>query len=128
MEFGELFRIAGTAARLRKMPHDVQGRGVNDQVDSVTGQTLATKLRSLRTDTWADRRVRQQELARALHVSNSTISEWESARAGTPTPSRESLYKIATFFSTRRTLVPSGGEGQPPRLVADLTDAEAAAA
>ena len=126
MEFGELFRIAGTAARLRKMPHDVQGRGVNDQVDSVTGQTLATKLRSLRTDTWADRRVRQQELARALHVSNSTISEWESARAGTPTPSRESLYKIATFFSTRRTLVPSGGEGQPPRLVTDLTDAEAA--
>lgn len=99
---------------------------MRNQVDHADDQALPARLYNLRMGTWAGRPVQQQELARALGVSKSMVSGWESSRPGTPMPGPEWLYKIATFFSTRRTLDPSIGDRRSPHLVADLDADEAA--
>jgi transcriptional regulator with XRE-family HTH domain len=79
---------------------------------------LSTRLRQLRAERWP-RRVRQGQLASALGIQNTSISEWESDRADAKQPNDERLHDIATFFATPRSL-------NPPRLLSDdeLTDEE----
>src|SRR6185312_660695 len=74
---------------------------------------LADYLRELRTSRWPGRRVNQQELATALGIGNSSVSNWESrTNPMVPIPSR--LVDIATFFATRRSL-----SGPAPHLLRD---------
>lgn len=87
-------------------------------------RALAQRLRALREQHWADRRVTQQQLAEAFGgdrpLSESLISSWESPRTPVqPPPNR--LYAYATFFATRRSVA-----GDRARLLtnAELTEDE----
>ena len=75
---------------------------------------LALRLRYLRTEHWADSKLTQSALAKALDkeapLSPATVASWENAN--TPKmPPRERVVAYAQFFATRRSL------GPPPALV-----------
>jgi transcriptional regulator with XRE-family HTH domain len=80
---------------------------------------LADCLRVLRTSHWPGRRVTQSELASALGIGNSSVSNWES-RTSPMIPAPNRLVDIATFFATRRSLSGAG----PHLLRDDLTPDE----
>jgi hypothetical protein len=68
---------------------------------------LARRLRALRQEHWADRRITQTQLAKAFSiekpVSGPLISSWESPNNPTvPPPDRLAAY--ATFFATERSV------------------------
>jgi transcriptional regulator with XRE-family HTH domain len=67
---------------------------------------LAERLRSLRTEGFADRRLTQGELAEALGASVPLISSWES-RTNPKNPPRGRLEAYATFFATERSVAQS---------------------
>ena len=67
---------------------------------------LARRLRSLRTEGFAGRRLTQGELAEALGASVPLISSWES-RTNPKNPPRERLAAYATFFATERSVAQS---------------------
>jgi len=67
---------------------------------------LARRLRSLRTDGFAGRRLTQGELAEALGASVPLLSSWES-RTNPKPPPRERLAAFATFFATERSVAQS---------------------
>lgn len=67
---------------------------------------LARRLRSLRTEGFAGRRLTQGELAEALGTSVPLISSWES-RTNPKPPPRERLAAYASFFATERSLAQS---------------------
>jgi transcriptional regulator with XRE-family HTH domain len=85
---------------------------------------LACRLRQLRQQQWPDKRITQQELARALSrhesLSAATVSAWEST-ISPKLPPIHRLEAYATFFATYRSV-----EHYPPLLLdlADLSDAE----
>jgi hypothetical protein len=87
---------------------------------------LALRLRFLRTDHWADARLTQSALAKALGedtpLSPATVASWES-RTAPKLPPRERVLAYAQFFATSRSL------GPEPALVpvGDLTPEEQAA-
>ena len=54
-------------------------------------QTMAERLRALRTE----KNLGQNALAKAIDVSNASISYWENAKQE---PSAEAVYKLATYF------------------------------
>jgi hypothetical protein len=70
---------------------------------------LALHLRYLRTDRWADSKLTQAALARALGndvpLSPATVASWES-RTAPKLPPRERVVAYAQFFATRRSLGP----------------------
>ena len=66
-------------------------------------ETLAQRLRSLRTASWPDIKVTQPQLARALRVSVPLISSWESATQPKVPPVLR-LEAYATLFCTPRSL------------------------
>jgi hypothetical protein len=70
---------------------------------------LAIRLRQLRTDHWADGKLTQSVLARALSqdvpVSPATVASWES-RTAPKLPPRERMLAYARFFATRLSLGP----------------------
>ena len=78
-------------------------------------KALARRLRDLRREHWADVRLTQQALARALGAGNSlgasAISAWENAQS-LRVPTVERLTAYATFFATRRSMA-----GRVPRLL-----------
>ena len=65
---------------------------------------LARRLRALRAESFAGRRLTQGELAEALGASVPSISSWESKTKPKPPP-RERLTAYATFFATERSMV-----------------------
>lgn len=65
--------------------------------------SLARRLRSLRTEAWAGRRITQGELAEALGTSVPLISSWESL-SNPKAPPRARLEAYATFFATERSV------------------------
>lgn len=89
-------------------------------------QVLASRLRSLREESWPGTRVKQAQLAAALGskgnrpVSVPLISSWES-RTNPKTPPESRIADIATFFATPRSL-----DGESGRLLdpEELTAAE----
>jgi transcriptional regulator with XRE-family HTH domain len=86
---------------------------INPPNPDVHRSALANRLRELRATHWPGRPVRQQELATALGVGKSTVSNWE--RRGNPiAPGPARLAAIATFFATRRSV-----DGAVPRLHTD---------
>lgn len=54
--------------------------------------TLGERIRQLRTDAG----IGQNKLAEDLHVSNASISYWETAKQD---PSAEAIFKIAQYFN-----------------------------
>ena len=78
---------------------------------------LARRLRALRVQHWADRKVTQQQIAEALGggspLSLSLISSWESTRRPVMPPASR-LAAYATFFASRRSV-----ESEPARLLGD---------
>lgn len=70
---------------------------------------LALYLRHLRTEHWADSKLTQSALARALGkdapLSSPTIASWES-RTAPKLPPRDRVVAYAQFFGTRRSLGP----------------------
>lgn len=70
---------------------------------------LALYLRFLRIDHWADSKLTQSTLARALGkdapLSPATVASWES-RTAPKLPPRERVVAYAQFFATRRSLEP----------------------
>jgi transcriptional regulator with XRE-family HTH domain len=73
--------------------------GVNATEDPA--RRLARRLRTLRIETWPGTRVKQDDLAQAIHASPPLISSWESGKA---LPPRERLQAYATFFATERSV------------------------
>jgi transcriptional regulator with XRE-family HTH domain len=70
-------------------------------VDQDPRQLLAQRLRSLREDRWAGRRITQSQLAEALGVSVPLISSWESqGNPRIPPPPRLAAY--ASLFASQR--------------------------
>ena len=55
-------------------------------------RTLGERIRQLRTDAG----IGQNKLAEDLHVSNASISYWETAKQD---PSAEAIFKIAQYFN-----------------------------
>jgi hypothetical protein len=90
--------------------------GVNATEDP--SRRLARRLRTLRTETWPGRRVKQGDLAEVIHASPPLISSWESGKA---LPPPERLRAYATFFATERSV-----SRRPYRLIneAQLTEDE----
>lgn len=91
---------------------------VNPEVDPA--HALARRLRELRTEGLAGRRITQRDLGIAIGVSAPSISSWESDDNPKPPP-RVRLDGYATFFATERSVA------QTPFRVLDtwqLTDAE----
>ena len=84
---------------------------------------LAVRLRQLRLEHWADNKLTQGDLGRALGgdqpLSAATIASWENKAAPKPPP-RERLLAYAQFFATPRSAT------SPPRLlpVNSFTDGE----
>jgi transcriptional regulator with XRE-family HTH domain len=64
---------------------------------------LARRLRALRTEGLAGRRLTQGDLAEAMGTSVPLISSWES-RTNPKSPPRERLAAYATFFATERSV------------------------
>lgn len=81
---------------------------------------LARRLRSLRTEGLAGRRLTQGELANALGVSVPLIASWESITKP-KIPPKERLAAYATFFATERSVTKSPFRVLP---LAQLTDKE----
>ena len=54
-------------------------------------QIMAERLRALR----AERNIGQNTLAKAIDVSNASISYWENAKQE---PSAEAVYKLASYY------------------------------
>jgi transcriptional regulator with XRE-family HTH domain len=79
---------------------------------------LADHLRGLRTAHWPDQRVRQQDLATALGIGNSSVSSWER-RTNPMMPTSNRLADIATFFATTRSLTDCGPRLLTGHLTAD---------
>lgn len=71
---------------------------------------LVLRLRYLRTERWADSKLTQAALARALGkdlpLSPATVASWESTTNPKLLP-RERVVAYAQFFATRRSLVPT---------------------
>jgi transcriptional regulator with XRE-family HTH domain len=65
-------------------------------------ETLAERLRELRDEAFAGRRVTQAQVARALGVQTSSVSSWENA-VGSIVPLAR-LVSYARFFATERTV------------------------
>ncbi|MET9227830.1 helix-turn-helix transcriptional regulator [Lentzea sp. NPDC003310] len=79
---------------------------------------LAQRLRSLRKQSWPDKRITQEGLAQAFDVSVPLISSWERLKDPVlPPPHR--LHAYAIFFATVRSV-----ERQPYRLIEELTEEE----
>jgi hypothetical protein len=103
-----------------------RGLPVNDQ-DS--RQTLARRLRALREESWPARKVKQDQLAKALSadgrrsVSVPLISSWES-RTNPTVPPVPRIEDIATFFASPRSF-----DGKVGRLLSldEMTVQESAA-
>src|SRR5215469_12467222 len=91
-----------------------RGLPVNDD-DS--RQALASRIRTLREERWAGKKVNQAQLAAALSgdgrrsVSVPLISSWES-RTNPTVPPRSRIEDIATFFASPRSF-----DGQVGRLL-----------
>ncbi|GIF69588.1 hypothetical protein Ais01nite_76230 [Asanoa ishikariensis] len=68
--------------------------------DSDPGQTLAARLRALRSSEWPEQ-VKQHQVARALGVSVPLVSSWERAEA---VPPAERIIAYAHFFATSRSI------------------------
>lgn len=83
-------------------------------------QTLAQELKRLRTETWPDLRVTQQQLSVAMGISVPLVSSWENAKALPPV---ERLADYATFFATRRPAVNDDGSYRLAKL-RELSTAE----
>ena len=74
---------------------------------------LALRLRYLRTELWADSKLTQAALAKALGkavgkdegLSPATVASWES-RTAPKLPPREAVMAVAQFFATQRSLGP----------------------
>jgi transcriptional regulator with XRE-family HTH domain len=73
--------------------------------------TLARRLRELRHSGFANAKLTQGDIARALSVAVSTLSTWENVQRPT-LPSHRHLASYARFFSTDRSL-----EGATPHLI-----------
>jgi hypothetical protein len=75
---------------------------------------LALRLRYLRTEHWADSKLTQSALAKALGkevpLSPATVASWENT-TNPKMPPRERVVAYAQFYATRRSL------GPPPALV-----------
>jgi hypothetical protein len=90
---------------------------------------LAHRLRSLRQDLWADKRLTQATLAKALSTGGSTIApatvaSWEN-QTSPKLPPRERLTLYARFFATRRSVEIEDGYQVIP--AENLTERELAA-